>query len=118
MDWILKHKIIAIVIVLTLAGGAWYILLPSSAVPAVLTTTLSASAPAGAQDLVNSLLALRAVSLDGTILTNPSFQALRDFSTPITPEPVGRPNPFAPLGSEASASAISTKSAKVFGPRH
>ncbi len=98
MDWILKHKIISIIIVVLIAGIAWYTLSGSSSDTAVLTSETSAVAPAGAQDLVDSLLALRAVTLDGTIFGNTAFQVLRDLTTPITAEPVGRANPFAPLG--------------------
>jgi hypothetical protein len=116
MNWILQHKITSIIIVLFLAGGAWYMLSGSSSDNAVLTSE-TPSAPAGAQELVDSLLALRAVSLDGTILANPAFQALKDLTTPITPEPVGRPNPFAPLSSGVSGNASSTQAAKIFAPR-
>ena len=118
MNWIMQHKIIAIVIVVTLATGAWYFLSGTSAPPSVLTTAPPSTAPAGAQDLVDSLLALRAVSLDGTILSSPSFQALQDFSTPITPEPAGRTNPFAPLGSDVVVGAAAASAAKSTVPKH
>lgn len=54
-------------------------------------------------DVVGVLLQLRAVSLSGTIFTDPAFQALQDFGSEIIPEPVGRQNPFAPLGGTAAA---------------
>ncbi|HEY4516780.1 MAG TPA: hypothetical protein VJG64_02440 [Candidatus Paceibacterota bacterium] len=124
MDWILRHKIVAVVIVILVAGVAWYMLSGTSSDDSVLTSETETVAPAGAQDLLDSLLALRSVSLDGTIFTNPAFQILRDLTTPITPEPVGRPNPFAPLGFDASVNASSavggastTKSTKLLAPR-
>ena len=115
MDWILRHKTISIVIVVLVAAAAWYMLSGTSSDNAVLTSETAAAAPAGAQDLVDSLLALRAVTLAGTIFSNPAFQALRDLTTPITPEPAGRANPFAPLGSDASAAAA--KNAQPSAPR-
>ncbi len=47
--------------------------------------------------LVESLLALRAVTLSGTVFTDPVFRSLRDFGTEILPEQVGRENPFLPI---------------------
>ena len=117
MDWILKHKLVAIVIVVFFAGVAWYMLAGTSGENPVLTSESPASAPPGAQDLVDSLIALRTVSLDGTIFANPAFQVLHDLTTPILPEPVGRPNPFASLGADVAASASSTRSAQIFTPR-
>lgn len=117
MDWILRHKIISLTIVFLVTGVAWYTLSGSSSDNAVLTSETESAVPADAQDLVNSLIALRAVSLDGEIFTNPAFQVLRDFTTPITPEPVGRPNPFAPLGFDAPTGASSTQSTQLFAPR-
>jgi hypothetical protein len=109
MDWILKHKFIAIGAALVLAGLAWYMLGGTTAPSdSVLTTQNTAQVPADAQELVSSLLTLRAVTLNANIFTNPSFQALKDFSTPIITESVGRANPFAPLGQSALLST-STK---------
>ncbi len=37
---------------------------------------------------------LKSITLDGSVFSNPRFRILVDFSEPITPEPVGRTNPF------------------------
>ncbi len=116
MDWILKHKILAIALTLVFAGVVWYFLSGSASSEPVLSTDQPASVPSGAADMVASLLALRTVSLDGTIFSNPSFRALKDFTTPVVPEPVGRPDPFAPLGAGGQVSAGATKSAQIFVP--
>ncbi|MBI4128945.1 MAG: hypothetical protein HY460_02730 [Parcubacteria group bacterium] len=52
--------------------------------------------------LVDTLLQLRSVSLGGAIFTDPAFVNLRDFGSQILQEPVGRPNPFAPLSSRGT----------------
>jgi hypothetical protein len=67
------------------------------------TQDLTQATPADA-DIVNTLLELRAVSLSGTIFSDPAFLRLKDFGSQIIPEPVGRPNPFAPLTGSAAAS--------------
>lgn len=114
MSFLSQHKLIIIIGVLVIAGGMWFTLSGSTPSTPDLVTTGSAS-PAD-QTLVTTLLALRAVKLDGTILNNPAFMSLKDFSTDIVPEPVGRENPFAPLSRSASASASTTKSAQIFTP--
>lgn len=115
MQALFRHKFIVIGIALALAGAAWYGLSASPATPDLAPTpTASGSSPAEA-GIVSTLLTLRAVKLDGTIFGDPEFTRLKDFSTEIVPEPVGRTNPFAPLSSPSS-SASSTKSAQIFTP--
>lgn len=93
-----------------LAFGVWYSLSPSSS-----SQVLSASSTTGpGQEVVDTLRQLDAVKLDGGIFSEPAFSALRDFSTQIVPEPVGRPNPFAPLG--RSAPIDMGTSSQVFSP--
>jgi hypothetical protein len=84
------------------AGVVWYSFLGGNAeVPLLQTEDLTA---AGVQsEVVTTLLQLRAVSLSGTIFSDPTFSSLQDFGSAIVPEPVGRANPFAPLGQNAGA---------------
>ena len=96
MDFVLKHKLMAIVLIIALAGFGWLLLSGSSEQEAVLSAE-APGIPPEAQQLIQNLNQLSAVTLDGSIFTNPAFQALRDFSTPIVAEPIGRQNPFAPL---------------------
>ncbi len=117
MSWIAQHKLIFIVLILIIVVGVWYGL-SQGGTPAPLLTTQTVdgtTATGGAdQQLVGTLLALRAVALNGTIFTEPAFTSLQDFGTTIIPEPVGRENPFAPL--RGRGSATSTQSAKIFTP--
>jgi hypothetical protein len=101
MSLLARNKLLLILLGLVILGVAWYFFSGSSDTPDLLETT---AGPAGLSanpqeaDLVQTLLALRAVSLSGTIFSDPAFMSLRDFGTQIIPEPIGRPNPFAPLG--------------------
>lgn len=103
MKHIFSNKILLLFVGLIVAFGLWYGLASSSGGSSLIasdaTTGNAATDPAG-QEVVETLLALRAISLDGTIFQSPAFQSLQDFSTEIVQEPVGRPNPFAPLGAE------------------
>ena len=55
------------------------------------------------RELVETLLALRAVTLSGSIFQDIAFQSLKDFGTPIMPEPIGRENPFTPYYQSATS---------------
>lgn len=114
MHTLSRYKFFVLGAAVLLAFGVWYGLSQSSAPASLLTADTPADATS--QGVVDTLLQLRAVKLDGVIFTEPAFQTLKDFSTQIVPEPVGRPNPFAPLASAVSANASSTKAAQIFSP--
>ena len=57
------------------------------------TTTVSVD-----NELIALLLELKALKLDDSLFSNSAFQSLQDFSQALVPEPIGRENPFAPLG--------------------
>jgi len=48
-------------------------------------------------DLLIIFAELSALNLDPTVLRNPVFISLQNFSREIPSEPSGRPNPFAPI---------------------
>ncbi len=99
---------------IVLAGTLWWGF-SQNAAPEPLLTTVSTSSGSptkeGAdQELVATLLTLRAVTLSGTIFQDPAFTNLRDFGTTIVAEPVGRENPFAPLGTRGGSATSSVNS--------
>lgn len=104
MNWIMHNKLIFIIAVIVVALGVWYGLSQDGAPETLLTTTTPDGSPVSQasndQEIIGTLLALRAVTLSGTVFGEPSFMSLQDFGTTIVPEPVGRPNPFAPLGTQ------------------
>lgn len=75
------------------------------------TGTLIAGSPYGA--VGSSELALlnqvRSLKIDTTLFNDPAFRSLVDYSVEITPENVGRPNPFAPLPGMPSPTPAKTK---------
>jgi hypothetical protein len=109
MSLFARNKLLLILLGLVVLGVSWYFFSGSSDTPDLLETTVG---PAGLSanpqeaDLVQTLLALRAVSLSGTIFNDPAFMSLRDFGTQIIPEPVGRQNPFAPLGVSGATTTL------------
>ena len=106
-----------IVLVVIVAVGAWWGLKGGEPSDELLTTeSASDESSIGDKDLVQTLLALRSVSLSGTILSDPAFLGLKDFGTEIIAEPVGRPNPFAPLSPDATLPPA-THGAQLFSPK-
>ena len=107
----MQRKMLVLGVAVIAAAALWYGMSQSSAPETTIVTSSAAgtsNTPGGVvtpgpvdkdtQQILEILLALRAVKLDETLFSNQAFISLKDFSTPIVPEPVGRPDPFAPLG--------------------
>jgi len=63
-------------------------------------TTTAGTSPVG-QDFLSLLLNVKNIKLDNSIFSDPAFINLHDSSITLTPDAViGRPNPFAQLGSD------------------
>jgi hypothetical protein len=122
MDWIKKHMMLILVLVVVIVAGTLYGMSGGGTTedPLLTTDTVndsgSPTADTADRDLVETLLTLRAITLSGTIFGDPAFQSLQDFGTTIVPEPVGRPNPFAPLNRSQSAGQ-QTSTGSQGGPR-
>lgn len=67
---------------------------------ALIVTTEQGAGPD--QDLIALLFELKSIRLDNAIFGDPLFQSLNDFGQTLVQEPVGRQNPFAPLGTGAA----------------
>ncbi len=67
-------------------------------------------------DFLMTLLSVRSIKIDSTVFTSQAFTSLQDFSRPLLPDNnPGRPNPFAPLGSDTTtiSTQISTSNASA-----
>lgn len=125
MAWIQQHKLIFAVLVGVVVIGVWYGM-TSEGTPAsdslVVVEDLSGLGGSPSEnlverDVVESLLTLRAITLQDKILNDPAFMLLQDFSTNIVPEPVGRANPFAPLEDRAAPAPDTTTQGAPATPR-
>lgn len=58
----------------------------------------TAAEPNAGEDLIALLEQLRSIELDGDLFNATAFMALEDQTRVVDPEPVGRNNPFATLG--------------------
>lgn len=103
---LLQNKLVILIVGgVVIAGVVWYSFLRDRGDGSLLQTNDLTQATEADSDIVNTLLELRAVSLSGTIFSDPAFLRLKDFGSQIRPEPVGRANPFAPLSGAAAANA-------------
>lgn len=95
---IFQNKFVILILGSILAAGvAWYVFLRDTTPEALLTTEDLTTSSGADKDVVETLLQLRAITLSGTIFSDPAFVALKDNGTQIVPEPAGRENPFLPL---------------------
>jgi len=89
-----SNTIILIIIGILLAGGIYWYFFTGTGNQAPLTAALPTQnvAQTQFQDLVSKL---QPISFNTAIFSNPKFMALTNLTTPIAPEPIGRPDPFA-----------------------
>ncbi len=68
---------------------------------ALLSTSTSTNPSAQSQQLLTILANLRSIRLNDAVFRDPVFMSLNDFGVIITPQSVGRRNPFFPFAPEA-----------------
>ena len=98
MKFLIKNKFILILAGLMIIGFVWYSFSGGPDSSSLLKTEGGDGADGEIdKDIVSTLMALQEITLSGTIFSDPAFRELKDFSTEIVPEEVGRDDPFAPL---------------------
>ena len=98
MSNLLKNLLIALAIAILLWIGYNFFL--KGEADDVLSSTgssLNAQAQFETQALLAKSQKLSSFKIDGAILNDPRFVSLTNFRINLVPEPVGRPNPFAPV---------------------
>jgi hypothetical protein len=95
------NRTLLIALIVAIAGAvAYFVFFREPAGPAleeVQETRLSASMQAD-RELLILLEKLEAIRLDKDFFTTPLFRSLQDFRVEPPREPLGRPNPFSPIG--------------------
>jgi len=105
-----KYKNIILVLVLAVLVFVGYRMIFGS--PSTSSQTLqsqgavSAEVAVAQQELLSTLLTLRDIKLQASIFEDPVFRSLEDFSQTLNPKPIGRRNPFAPIGTEGNAASF------------
>ena len=87
--------IITLLALILLGGGYWYFSSSQTGnEPPISSGATINTAQMKFQSLVNEL---QPITFDTSIFSNPGFNALADIATPVTREPTGRLDPFAPV---------------------
>ncbi len=115
LSFLKENKILAIGVLILLAGVVYFAMTSSGGSPTTLTSTTDSSTSPVSQNLLVTLSSLRTITLNDTIFTNPVFVSLTDFGVTIPQQPIGRRNPFASatLGAAAPAAAQNTPVIKL-----
>lgn len=99
---------------LVFSGGGGNPAVSSSPAAPFLSVAPVASADAVVgQDLLAALALLKTIRLDTSVFADPIFKSLSDWGKAIPPQPVGRRNPFAPLGTVPIKKQIATSTKSV-----
>lgn len=88
-----SNSLILIGALVVAAGAYWFFFTGTGNQQPLSVTATSSPAQAQFQTLASEL---EPITFDTSIFSDPRFTALVDITTPITPEPVGRTDPFAP----------------------
>ncbi len=112
-----KNKILLIVFFIVTILFLWTMIGGSSNKPAPILESATAGAnPVMDQDIINLLVDMRSIKLDGSLFKSPGFLLLRDFGRDIVAEPIGRTNPFAPIHSASTTkNTTNANDAAFFG---
>jgi hypothetical protein len=79
----------------------------SGAAPDAMSQTGEAPDPALGEEFLVLLLNIQNIKLDGTIFEDQAFKSLQDSSIVLVQDvPEGRPNPFAPIGTENQSAGM------------
>ncbi len=65
------------------------------------TESLDTSVVSAGKDVVDLSNSIKTATLNNSLFSIPAYKALQDFSTEIMSQPMGRTNPFSPIGSES-----------------
>lgn len=106
LEFLSRNVLLILIAGIVIAGGVWYTFRSGGNSQTIVTTQTGGGS--AEKEVVDTLLALRAVTLSGTIFSDSAFQTLKDFGVQIVPEKVGRPNPFAPRGKIQAVPGTST----------
>jgi len=98
MEFFNKHKIIVILIVIVLAFVVYSFFFAGEEEELLDVTTAENAVSAADQGLIVLLQQLQGLKLEESLFSSDIFMSLTDFGQDIAPQPVGRDNPFAPLG--------------------
>ncbi len=102
--------IVTIVIVIALVFlGYWYYASPKPASNELLVSSgeVGSTDNSVGKKIISLLSEMQKITIDQSVFGAATFQSLLDFDVDIQPEPIGRHDPFAPIGFEEGGGLFS-----------
>jgi len=97
-----KYKTLLIIVAIVFVAFVGYSMFSDGGgKDSVLTSQNASTRGGGDNELLLLLINLRSITLDDSLFRDPAFRNLVDFGQQLIPEPTGRQNPFAPVGSDS-----------------
>lgn len=93
-----KNQITAGVIAVLVIFAGWYFLGRSNQPEASVNVTQDPVEAIIGRDLLSSLDKMKSVKLDTSFFNDPVYKSLQDTSVQVPKQPIGRRDPFAPIG--------------------
>lgn len=81
---------------LLMVAGFGYYLYTTNGSLALENSAAELSAEAESAEIIRKVEAIKRISIDQSVFSDPRFTTLRSFATPVQVYPVGRNNPFRP----------------------
>ena len=107
-------KTIIVVLVLAGVGFFGYNYLTRTDIPSdVLIQQDTVDTSKMGAEVLTALNQLKTLKLDSSIFQDKTFISLQDFSKPLNSEPVGRINPFSPIGVEIAGTVKLAPASKI-----
>ena len=93
-----KNLFIAIGVVIVVVAVAYFAFSKPKSEDANLVSEQGTDMTDIEKEMLNKLDTVKKIKVDTNVFRNPAFKELVDYSRAIAEEPVGRANPFAPVG--------------------
>lgn len=98
MESLKQNKNSIILLVVLVLGFVWYTFVYKAEEPLITSDQSSTSELLG-QDLVSELARLKSLrNINTAFFADPAFVGLYDIEVPLVQQPLGRQNPFLPIG--------------------
>jgi Na+/melibiose symporter-like transporter len=101
-------KIILPLIIIIIGFVAYSIFFKKDESTSLLKKEVATSSDVLGADIIRAINQISSLELRRDVFNDPIFKTLVDRSEEIKPEPVGRQNPFAPIGAVSDASNATT----------
>jgi hypothetical protein len=111
MTFTSKNTTIIVALIIVVAGLAWYFLGSGGTGGTASPLTATAEPNPVETKFLTLTNELSPISFNPQIFSDARFMSLVDIHTTINPEPIGRTDPFAPLGSGSSKTTTTSSGA-------